>query len=77
MSNIHCIVKGVMPSRHYIEIQYLLSSTYVQLQKKCLGQFITIVLGQVITPVATVRQLILMAQPANCVLMMAERTTFI
>ena len=59
------------------KIQDLLSYTYVQVQKSCLGQVVTIVLGQVVTTVTTLRRLVQMAQPASCLLTMTERTTFI
>ena len=42
-----------------------------------LGQVVTIVLGQVVTIVTTLGRLVPMAQPANCVLTMTERTPFI
>ena len=66
-----------MQSRSYIEIQDFLSSTCAQLQKLCVGQVVTIVLGQVVTTVTTLGRLIPMAQPVSCVLTMTERTTFI
>ena len=67
----------VMPSRSSIEIHDLLSYTYVQLQKLCLEQVVTIELGQVVTTVTTLWRLVPMVQPASCVLTKTERITFI
>ena len=50
---------------------------YVQLQRLCLGQVVTIVLGQVVTTVTTLGRLVPMIQPASRVLTMTERTTLI
>ena len=57
--------------------QDLLPSTYVQLQKLCLGQVVTVVLGQVVITVTTLGRLVPMAQPASCELTLIERTTLI
>ena len=65
-----------MPCRSSTEIQDLLSSMYVQLQKLCLGQVITIVLGQVVTTVTTLRLFVPMAQPASCVPTLTELNLF-
>ena len=43
-------------------------------KKLCLEQVVTVVLGQVVTTVTTLRRLVLMAQPASCVLTTIEGT---
>ena len=45
--------------------------------KIAFGQVVTILLGQFVTTVTTLVRLAPMAQPASCVLTMAERTTLI
>ena len=45
------------------------------MQKLCLGQVVTIVLGQVVATVTKLGRLVPIVQPASCVLTMTERTT--
>ena len=66
-----------MPCKSETGIQDLLLTTCVQLQKLCLGQVVTVVLGQVVTTVTTLGRLAPMAQPASCVPTMTERGKFI
>ena len=58
-------------------MKFRICCLHVQLQKLCLGQVVTIVLGQVVTTVTTLGQLVPMVQPASCVLTIMTERTFI
>ena len=69
--------KGLCHVEVKLKNQDLLSSMCVQLQQLCLGQVVTIVLGQVVTTVTMLKRLVPMVQPMSCVLTMNETKTYL